>query len=347
MIPVILSGGSGTRLWPLSTPAKPKQFHALTSSKTLFQQTIHRIEKVTNTPPLIICNHKHKNLVLDNIQTTKTDNVEIILETIAKNTAPAIAVAAHKAFEDNSEAVLIVLPADHTIKNEDAFVAACQNAETLAQQGHIVTFGIVPETPNTNYGYIEIGSPIQNTHNAYKIKAFKEKPNLETAKEYTDDGNHFWNSGMFVFKASTYLNELKKYAPTIYTSSLNAMHNMQNDDNCYILPEKEMDKCDSISIDYAIMEKTDKGVIIPIDVNWCDVGAWDALWGICDKDMNGNVLKNNARTIHSKNNYLHTETKQRINVVGASDLVVVCTNDEVLILDKKEIHRMKDLKIRD
>ena len=340
MIPVILSGGSGTRLWPLSRPMHPKQFLPLTSDKTMFQETVSRIQNITTSSPIIVANNDHRFMVAENLKEFNYDNPKIILEENGRNTAPAIAIACMIALEQDKDAVIMVLPADHNIQNIEAFKNSTLQAKPLAEQGYLVTFGIKPSDPNTEYGYIEIGDPIEQ--NAHSLKRFKEKPDGETALSYYNSGQYLWNSGMFIFKASTYLSELKKFAPTIFENTSLALRNSAIDLDFIRLSASDFEQCDSISIDRAVMEKTSNGAVVSLDATWCDVGSWDALWAVLPKDENGNVAHGDVEIRNSENSYIHSDNRF-VSVLGVKDLIIADTKDALLVAHKNDVAHVKNI----
>ena len=284
--PIILSGGSGTRLWPLSRKLHPKQFINLVNDTTLFQDTILRLpEDVAD--PLIICNEEHRFLAAEQLRQIHKNSNGIILEPIGKNTAPAIALAALKFISNEEDPLLLVLSADHLIQDTDAFHQSIKIAEKLAEKDKLVTFGIVPDKAETGYGYIQ--ADINNTTDSYNIQSFTEKPNQEDAQKYLDSGNYLWNSGMFMFKASIYLQELKKFEPEILAACQKSCQTEYKDKDFIRLNNDEFRKCPEQSIDYGVMERTEGAMVIPLNANWSDIGSWDALWNTKDKDGNGNV----------------------------------------------------------
>ncbi|MBX2834038.1 MAG: mannose-1-phosphate guanylyltransferase/mannose-6-phosphate isomerase [Micavibrio sp.] len=340
MIPVILSGGSGTRLWPLSRKMYPKQFFPLVSDKTMFQETLLRVKDVAPKKPVIIANSEQRFMAAENLRQLDVDEFTILLEEQGRNTAPAIAAAAMQAMESDKDAVLLVLPADHTIGNLDALASASHKAEELARKGYLVVFGIKPDSPHTGYGYIESGKSIDD--GALKLKNFKEKPDLETAKVYVSKDEYSWNSGMFVFKASVYLEQLRKFEPDIIKHVQEALNKGHEDLDFYRLDNDAFSKAKDISIDYAVMEKTDKGVVVPLDADWCDVGSWNSLWGVLSKDENGNVCKGDVLAHDSKNSYIHAENKL-VATLGIEDLVIVDTKDALLVACKDRVDEVKNI----
>jgi mannose-1-phosphate guanylyltransferase / mannose-6-phosphate isomerase len=294
MIPVILSGGSGTRLWPLSRGQFPKQFLPLISDYTLLQETVLRLNGVAEMQaPIAICNEDHRFMLAEQLWEIGVKPAAMILEPIGKNTAPAVAMAALTA--ESEDDVLLVLPADHVISNLEAFHHAIDQARVLAEQGRLVTFGIVPTEPETGYGYIKRDKLQQG--NAFNVAAFVEKPDLDTAKYYLESGDYFWNSGMFAFRAGSFLQELNKFNPDILLACQQALNAAKVDLDFIRLDKKLFSACPADSIDYAVMEKTDKAVVIPLDAGWNDVGSWSALWDVADKDEFGNAISGDVLTV--------------------------------------------------
>ena len=286
--PVILSGGSGTRLWPLSRKLYPKQFISLVNETTLFQDTITRLPNDVSSP-LIICNEEHRFIVAEQLRQINSSNAGIILEPIGKNTAPAIAIAAMNLQKDGEDPILLVLSADHLIGNSDKFHKSIRIASKIAEQGKMVTLGIQPTKAEIGYGYIEVDNSEKNEY--YNIISFTEKPNIEIAKKYLASENYYWNSGIFMFKASVYLKELKKYAPEIHTICQKSYINASKDLDFIRLNNDVFYGCPNISIDYAVMEKTSLGVVVPFDGSWSDIGSWESLWDSKDKDKKIMQLK--------------------------------------------------------
>lgn len=338
MIPVILSGGSGTRLWPLSRPLYPKQFLALNSDRTLFQDTVLRVQKAGLSDPIIVCNEEHRFIVEENLSLIDCKAQHIILEPSARNTAPAIAAAAIVALKDQEDAILLVLPADHVIADHKAFADALATAQKMAQDGYLVTFGIKPHEPQTGYGYIEMGEALGNQ--VYAIKSFKEKPDLETAKTFLASGHYVWNSGMFCFKASAYLEELEKHHPEILKFARQAVEGLQKDLGFLRLAKEPFNQCTSISIDYAVMERTARGVAVSLDAQWSDIGSWDAVWKSAPKDDQENVCRGSVMTHNSRKNYIYSSDKL-VTVIGCENLVVINTQDAVLVAHKDSVQDVK------
>jgi len=339
IVPIILSGGSGTRLWPLSRKLHPKQFIDLVNDTTLFQDTILRLPKDTANP-LIICNEEHRFLAAEQLRQIDKESNGIILEPIGRNTAPAIALAALKFVNNGEDPLLLVLSADHLIQNIDAFHQSIKVAEKLAENNKLVTFGIVPDKAETGYGYIKAN--IDNTADYYKIQSFTEKPNEEDAKKYLDSGNYLWNSGMFMFKASIYLQELEKFEPEILASCKKSCQTEYKDKDFIRLNNDEFRQCPEQSIDYGVMEHTEGAMVVPLDANWSDIGSWDALWNAKNKDKNGNVSEGDVILDEVKNTYAYSSNRL-VSVIGVSDLVIVDTQDALLVADKKYSQNIKNI----
>jgi len=339
MIPVIMSGGSGTRLWPLSRKNKPKQFLNLFGEYTLFQDTLKRLTGLVELEaPIIVCNKAHRFMVAEQLQELGHNDADIVLEPSAKNTAPAIAIAALQAMESGGDPVILVLAADHVIQNNKKFHDAIYKAEIAAKQGHLVTFGIIPDSPHTGYGYIEA----EPSDGLSKVAAFTEKPNKETAEAYLASGNHFWNSGMFMFKASTILAELERFAPEMLGFCQKALSGSTRDLDFIRLDSEQFSACPSDSLDYAVMEKTDKAVVIPLDAGWSDVGSWSSLWENHDKDDYNNVIMGDVIIDDVNNSLIHSEHRL-VSVLGLDNIVVVETPDAVLIADKAQSENIKNI----
>jgi mannose-1-phosphate guanylyltransferase/mannose-6-phosphate isomerase len=346
MIPVILSGGSGTRLWPVSRKTHPKQFWPLLSEDSMLQETVNRLENYEGMQdPVVVCNKEHRFFVAHQLQTATLDNAAIILEPIGRNTAPAVAVAAFHALKQGAkeeDPVLLVLPADHVIEDIESFHQALAKAEQLAKSGHLVTFGIVPSAPETGYGYIQAGESLNEQPDALQINRFVEKPDRETAEQYLSSGKYFWNSGMFVFRASTYLHALEQFVPDMLAATRRAYEQARADVDFIRLDKEAFAACPSDSIDYAVMEHTDNGVVIPLDVGWNDVGSWSALWEIGDKDEHGNVLIGDVLAQDTTGCYLRSDSRL-LATVGIEDIMVVDTHDVVLVAHKDKVQDVKEL----
>ena len=340
MKPVVLAGGSGSRLWPKSRAALPKQFLALTSEQTMLQETLQRLDGSSAANPIVICNDAHRFLVAEQLRQMGGDHGGIILEPVGRNTAPAIALAALHAMQTDDDPVLLVLAADHLIKDSAGFQAAVSKANELAMDGNLVTFGIVPDQAHTGYGYIKGGEAIGV---GMKVDEFVEKPDLATAQQYVDSGNYFWNSGMFMFKASVYLAELKKHAPEMYSICEQAIATESKDLDFIRIDPEIFATCPDDSIDYAVMEKTALAAMVPLDAGWSDVGSWSSLWETADnKDENGNVIVGDAILEGVNNSYINSE-ERLIAVVGLDDVVVVETKDAVMVANKNKVQDIKNV----
>jgi mannose-1-phosphate guanylyltransferase / mannose-6-phosphate isomerase len=339
--PVILSGGSGTRLWPLSRKEYPKQYLPLAGDNTMLQETILRLNGLDNlTDPIIVCNADHRFLVLEQCQQIGVKNSIILLEPVSRNTAPAIAAAALQSLKTSEDTVLLVLSADHVIQDVEAFHQAINIASSQAQEGKLATFGIVPTDANTGYGYIK--SSRDNSNGAHKVEEFVEKPDLKTAKFYIEQGNYLWNSGMFMFQARVFIDELTRHSPNIATSVNNAVSNPLQDLDFIRLEKQAFESSPSDSIDYALMEKSDNVVVIPLDAGWSDVGSWSALYDIGVKDGSGNVLKGDVTAKDTTNTYIYA-SHHMIATVGVDNLVVIDTPDATFIASQDKAHEVKSV----
>lgn len=332
---VIMAGGSGTRLWPLSRSKRPKQFLALNGEKTMLQETAMRLQDFNVQSSVTICNEDHRFLVAEQLQEIGMLD-KVILEPEGKDTAPAIALAAFDCLQQDP--ILLVLAADHVIQDNAAFKKAVLSALPLAESGKLVTFGIVPDAPNTGYGYIKRGN---KQAGGYGVDKFVEKPELKLAQEYVNSGEFYWNSGMFLFRASRYLEELEKFRPEIYRVCKAAIKETESDLDFTRVNGSEFRSCPSESVDYAVMENTSDGVVVPMDVGWSDLGSWASLWDISDKDVNGNVSHGDVEIHNSKNCYIRSEDKL-VATIGLADTVVVATKDVIMVAHKQSV---KDAKI--
>ena len=356
--PVILSGGSGTRLWPLSRETYPKQFLALTSQHTMLQETARRLDGLDLEhprralgllAPIVVCNEAHRFLVAEQFRVLGRRPAGIILEPSGRNTAPALTLAALAAIRGGDDPVLIAMPADHCIRNEPAYRAAVADGCAIAWQGAVVTFGIVPSKPEVGYGYIRQGEPYQaggSEGRAYRLEAFVEKPDLETAQGYLATGEYLWNSGIFALKASLWLRLVERFRPDIAELAARALAEGSDDGQFLRLDAAAFAACPSDSIDYAVMERlarepdTPPGVVIPLDVGWSDVGAWSALWEVREQDSSGNVLDGDAFVHDARNNLLIAHHRM-VAAVGVDDLIVVETPDAVLVARKDRAQDVK------
>ena len=334
LYPVILSGGSGTRLWPLSRAALPKQFLPLVSEHTLFQETLLRLRNFPGmAAPLVICSNDHRFLAAEQLRDINAAPLRQILEPAGRNTAPAVAVAAFAAQENDDQAILLVLPADHLIRDVAGFHAAIQAALVLAQQDKLVTFGITPTEPATGFGYIERGIALNNDNLSFSVARFVEKPDLATAKKFLAAGGFYWNSGMFVFKASAYLNELQRYRPDIYQAAQQAWQRSTRDLDFCRLDEQAFATCPSDSIDYAVMEHTQSAALVTVDIGWSDIGSWSSLDQVSAKDKNGNALRGDVYAAKTTHSCIRAESRM-VAAIGVHDLVIVETADAVLVMHK-------------
>ncbi|MFM5093548.1 mannose-1-phosphate guanylyltransferase/mannose-6-phosphate isomerase [Aeromonas rivipollensis] len=340
ILPVIMAGGSGSRLWPLSRELYPKQFLKLDNDLTMLQSTVSRLSGLDCSSPLVICNEEHRFLVAEQLRFLGKLSNNIILEPEGRNTAPAIALASLTALQTSGEdPLLLVLAADHVIRDEKAFLASIKRAIPHAASGGLVTFGIVPTHAETGYGYIRRGS---EQHDAYTVAEFVEKPDAATAKCYFTNGEYYWNSGMFLFKASKFLSELNAFRPDIYAACSNAVGTINPDLDFIRVEKNAFLSCPSDSIDYAVMEKTSDAVVVPLDAGWSDVGSWSSLWEISDKDDIGNVFRGDVMQHASQNNYVFAESSL-VSLVGVENLVVVQTKDAVLVAHQNKVQDVKKI----
>ena len=337
ILPVILAGGTGSRLWPLSRDLMPKQFLKLDGETTMLQATVQRLRGLDTLPPLVICNEEHRFIAAEQLRQINQLDHNIILEPAGRNTAPAIALAAMTAVKKGQDPLLLVLAADHIIAETEAFCQVVAQASEFAAAESLVTFGIVATGPETGYGYIKRGA---EQSGAYSVQQFVEKPDLTTAKHYVSSGEYYWNSGMFIFKASVYLSELKKHRPDIFAACELAMAEVDPDLDFIRVNKDAFLACPDDSIDYAVMEKTTKAVVVPLNAGWSDVGSWSSLWDVTAKDENHNVLKGDVLTVSSKNNYVFAETSL-VATVGLENIVVVQTKDAVLVAAKDKVQDVK------
>ncbi len=331
--PVILSGGTGTRLWPLSRAEHPKQFLSLTSENSLLQETLLRFRSNSFELPLILCNSAHRFTVAEQIKDINVNILDIILERYGRNTAPAATIAAMFLSKIDTEALILLLPSDHRIASQNALETAINTALPAAKEGHIVTFGVRPSRPETGYGYILHKDEIGFAPGCFIIQRFIEKPDLKKAEEMINNEICSWNSGIFLFKASTYLKEIKRLQPAISLACKRSLDNATRDLGFLRLDEESFKKCPKISIDYAIMERTNKAAIVPVDMGWNDIGSWSELWAISDKDSGGNVIKGDVFVEDTTGSYIKTYNKM-VATVGLKDMVVVDTGDTVLVAPK-------------
>ena len=338
--PVLLSGGSGTRLWPLSREAYPKQFLALAGDDTMLQATWQRVAGLADAAPIVVAGEDHRFLVAEQLRQIGAPTPAILLEPIGRNTAPAIAAAALQALRDGEDPLLLVLPSDHVVRDADAFRAAVRAAMPAAEQGALVTFGIMPDAPETGFGYIEA----ERGEGVQRVLRFVEKPDAVTAQTYLDAGGYYWNSGMFLLRASRYLEELRKFRADIVGGAQAAFDAAQRDGDFIRLDKAAFAACPADSIDYAVMEKTDAAMVLPVDIGWNDVGSWSALWEVSEQDGDGNAHHGDVISIDSRNSYAYA--RRMVALVGVDDLVVVETDDAVLVARKDRVQQVKDVVAR-
>lgn len=341
--PVILSGGSGTRLWPLSRQLRPKQFLPLVDELTLFQNTVQRLQGVPQLEDvLVVCNEEHRFMVAEQLRELRLTHQGILLEPVGRNTAPALALAAlHLTQQGKAEALMLVLPADHVIADEGAFQQAVQHAALAAHDGYLTTFGIVPQRAETGYGYIRQGEDLVGLP-AKRVAAFVEKPDAVTAQTYVDSGAYLWNSGMFLFRADRLLAALAQYQPKVLQACQSALAHPNHDLDFIRLDAAAFAAAPAISIDYAVMEKTHDAVVIPLDAGWNDVGAWSAVWEVSQQDTQQNVLRGDTLTHQASGNLVHAEHRL-VALVGVDDLVVVETKDAVLVAHRDQVQDVKHI----
>ena len=346
IIPVILCGGTGTRLWPLSRESFPKQYLSLidNNSKSLLQNTMERINPLSNLcNPILICNEEHRFIVAEQMREINITPLSIMLEPFGRNTAPAITLSAMKALENVNDPTILILSSDHEIRNNDHFLKVLNRGLEYAESGKIITFGVLPTNPETGYGYIKAESPfLEKDIIGKKILMFTEKPNLNTALKFVQDKSFTWNSGIFMFKAKIILEEIKRHAPGIFEACEKTIKNSRMDLEFMRLDNQAFEHCPNISIDLAVMEKTDKGVVLPLDAEWSDVGSWQSVWENAIKDEKGNSVIGNIILKNSKNCYLRSE-KRLIVGIGLDNIVAVETNDAILISNKNRSQEVKEV----
>ncbi len=355
MTPIIMAGGSGTRLWPLSRRMRPKQFLCLSGEQSMLQDTLQRLQGLDRSPAIVVCNEDHRFLVAEQFLEINEVEGTIILEPEGRNTAPAIAVAALKALNsqvhpnlnagskaglnDGQDPMLLVLPADHVIENTAQFHQAIKQAEKLALDNHLVTFGIVPTKAETGYGYIQRGDKVDD---GFKVGSFVEKPDADTAEKYLSSGEYYWNSGMFMFRAKQYIEELEKFCPDILNACRKAVEQGKEDLDFFRLGQEDFLRSPSDSIDYAVMEKTDSAIVVPLDAGWNDIGNWSALWDINKKDDNNNAMRGDVMLLDTEDCLVHAESRL-VTTVGVDNLVIIETKDAVLVADKSQAQNVKSI----
>ena len=335
--PVLLSGGSGTRLWPLSREAYPKQFLPLAGDDTMVQATWRRVDAIAERAPIVVANEEHRVLVAEQLRQIGAPVPAILLEPVGRNTAPAIAAAALQAMADGADPLLLVLPSDHVVRDVAGFQSAVRDASAAAEAGALVTFGIVPAAPETGVGY----SQADAGDGLRKVSRFVEKPDAATAQSYLDAGGYYWNSGMFLFRASRYLEELARFRPDIVEAVRKAHAAARHDGDFVRLDKEAFAACPSDSIDYAVFEKTDHAMVLPVDIGWNDVGSWSALWDVAERDADGNAHHGDVIAVDSRNSYAYAQ--RLVALVGVDDIVVVETDDAVLVARKDKVQEVKQV----
>lgn len=340
LLPVIMAGGTGSRLWPMSRELHPKQFLRLHSLHSMLQETLKRLDGIEVSEPVVICNEDHRFMVAEQLRQIDMLSHNIILEPIGRNTAPAIALAALNAVAQGHDPIMLVLAADHIIKDVATFHNAIEAAMPYAAAQSLVTFGIVPTGPETGYGYIQRGESSGENSQASSVKRFVEKPDLATAQSYVDSGEYFWNSGMFMFRAKRYLEELERFCPDILDACRHSLNDTECDKNFINVNRDAFSNCPDESVDYAVMEKTLDAVMIPLDAGWSDVGSWSALWEVSQKDEAGNALTGDTFLHNTHDCYINTDEKL-VAAVGVDNLVIVNTKDAVLVVDKSKVQDVK------
>ena len=339
--PVILAGGVGSRLWPLSRAAMPKQFIELDGPSSLFQQTLTRLGGLLELGTIrVLGNSEHRFLIAEQLRLQQLEGSQILLEPVSRNTAPAVTVAALAAMDEDRDAKILVLAADHKITNVPAFEQAVAAAVELASKKYLVTFGIVPGRPEIGYGYLKKGLPVSTQ--GFRVEEFVEKPDLETASAYVASGEHYWNSGMFLFSAAEFLLEMEIYAPDIMQQCRLAFERISPDLDFLRIPDAEFAACRSESIDYALMEKTSRAAMVPLDAGWNDLGSWQSLWDISQKDEAGNVVSGQVKVIGTRQSYVHAASRV-VAAIGLENVTIVETDDAVLVASSDELQRVRQL----
>lgn len=341
--PVILSGGSGTRLWPLSRKAYPKQLLALAGEHTLLQQTALRVADPERfAPPLVLCNEDHRFIIAEQLREVGIEPQAIALEPVARNTAPAVAAAAALVSDIDPGGILLVLPSDHVIRDGDAFLAAVETAAAAAREGALTTFGIVPKHPETGFGYIRRGAPWTGVAGAAHVAEFVEKPDAERAEQFVASGDYSWNSGMFVFPVTPLLEELTRFEPELVAACRAAVAGAERDLTFSRLDREAFEGAPSISVDHALMERTERAGVVVAEIGWNDVGSWAALWEIAEQDADGNATHGDVLLRDARNSYVHAENRL-VGAIGVQDLMIVETADAVLVTDRERAQEVKEL----
>ncbi|WP_339501544.1 mannose-1-phosphate guanylyltransferase/mannose-6-phosphate isomerase [Pseudomonas silesiensis] len=342
MIPVILSGGSGSRLWPLSRKQFPKQFLALTGEHTLFQQTLERLVFEGMDTPIVVCNKDHRFIVNEQLLARNLDTQRILMEPFGRNTAPAVALTAMMLVNEGRDELMLVLPADHVLEDQKALQRALALATVAAENGEMVLFGVPATKPETGYGYIKSTNDSLLPEGVSRVSQFVEKPDVKRATEFVQSGGYFWNSGMFLFRASRFLEELKKHDPDIYDTCVLTLERSEQDADTVDIDSATFACCPDNSIDYSVMEKTQRACVVPLTAGWSDVGCWSSLWEVNKKDANGNVTKGDVVIQDSKNCMIHGNGKL-VSVIGLENIVVVETKDAMMIVHKDKVQGVKQM----
>ena len=341
LVPVVLSGGVGSRLWPLSREFYPKQLIALTGPNTLIQDTVARVSgRERFQPPIVICSEEQRFLVAEQVRSAAFGGTEIVLEPIGRNTAPAAAIAGLRALARADDALLLLLPADHRIGDQETFLAAVDRAARAAETGAIVTFGVTPTGPETGYGYIKRGEPLDGCDGAYRVERFVEKPDLARAREYLADGGYAWNSGMFLCSAQRLIDEMDAHAPDVLAAAREAVAKGRSDLDFFRLDRDALARGPSISIDYAVMEKTPHAAVVTADFPWSDIGSWSSLWEQSERNGDGNATRGDVMIVDTRNSYVRSDGLLTA-VVGVDDLIVVTTDDAVLVASRDRAQEVK------
>lgn len=341
IVPVILSGGSGTRLWPLSRELYPKQLQPLYSERSMLQETALRVAADGFSAPLIICNNEHRFIIAEQLQEQQIEATRIVLEPMGRNTAPAAAVAAMLLTHDDPDAMMLLMPSDHLIAKPNAFYDACKTALPAASGGALVTFGVTPQGPETGYGYIMRGAAHAQAPGVFTVSQFVEKPDLQTAERYVASGDYFWNSGIFLFSARHYLEELEKRQPETISACRRAVDLGVADLDFFRLDHDAFAQATSDSIDYAVMEHADNAVVVPVDMGWNDVGTWSSLWEVSEKDASGNVVQGDVLSLDVRNSYLRGADGLMVAALGVEDVIIIATPDAVLVASKDRVQDVK------
>ncbi|MYL25264.1 MULTISPECIES: mannose-1-phosphate guanylyltransferase/mannose-6-phosphate isomerase [Halomonadaceae] len=340
ILPVLLAGGTGSRLWPLSRSLMPKQFIRLTGDQTMLQQTLQRAAGVNAQAPVVVCNEEHRFIVAEQARQADMALDRIMLEPFGRNTAPAVAMVAMQQRARNADPLLLVLPSDHLIDDDERFTTLIQQGAEAAADGQLVTFGVVPTGPETGFGYIEAGAPLSEGSNALAVSRFVEKPDQATAEQFLAAGNFYWNSGMFMFRASAYLEELRNNRPDIYEACERTVAAMPQDPEFDRVPAEVFEACPDESIDYAVMEHTQKAAVVPFDASWSDLGSWSALWEAEPRDEDDNVCIGDVVTHGTRNSYVRGESRL-VAAVGMENAVIVETADAVLVANRDRVQDVK------